>query len=81
MIANTECPKENPGNTLKRVLFHCINGLIVEVTSTKPPGGKIPDWPIVHQLSRDRLRYRETLSRIRNSILGFRRQEETKGEK
>jgi len=61
--------------------IHCINGLIVEVTSNKPPEGKIPDWPLVHQLSRDRLRYRETLSRIRNSILGFRRREETKGEK
>jgi len=31
--------------------------------------------------SRDRLRYREALSRIRNSIWGFRRREETKGEK
>ena len=65
----------------QKAFIHCINGLIVEVTSSKPPEGKIPDWPLVHQLSRDRLRYRETLSRIRNSILGFRRREETKGEK
>jgi len=63
------------------VFIHCINGLIVEVTSMKPPEGKMPDWSLVHQLSRDRLRYREALSRIRNSILGFRQREETKGEK
>jgi len=61
--------------------IHCINGLIVEVTSIKPPEGKMPDWTLVHQLSRDRHRYRETLSRIRNSVLGFRRREQTKGEK
>ena len=61
--------------------IHCINGLIVEVTSIKPPEGKMPDWPLIHQLSRDRLRYREALSRIRNSVLGFRRREEKKAEK
>jgi hypothetical protein len=61
--------------------IHCINGLIVEVTSIKPPEGKMPDWSLVHQLSRDRLRYREALSRIKNSILGFRQRVETKGEK
>jgi len=61
--------------------IHCINGLIVEVTSIKPTEGKMPDWPLVHQLSRDRLRYREALSRIRNSILGFRQREQTKSEK
>jgi len=62
------------------VFIHCINGLIVEVTSTKPPEGKLLDWALVHQLSRDRLRYRETLSKVKSSILAFRRRESTKGE-
>ena len=61
--------------------IHCINGLIIEVTSSRPPEGKMPDWSLVHQLSRDRLRYREALSRIRNFIWGFRRREQTTGEK
>ena len=67
--------------TLPTAFIHCVNGLIVEVTSIKPPERKMPDWPFIHQLSRDRLRYREALSRIRNSVLGFRRREERKAEK
>ena len=74
-------PEEERWHHAQTAFIHCINGLIVEVTSSKPPEGKMPDWPLVHQLSRDRLRYREALSRIRNSIWGFRRREETKGEK
>ena len=74
-------PEDERWQHSQTAFIHCVNGLIVEVTSIKPPEGKIPDWPLVHQLSRDRLRYRETLSRIRNSILGFRRREQTKGEK
>jgi len=50
--------------------------LIVEVLPNKPPEGKLPDWNLIHQLSRDRLRYREALSRIRNSIEGFRHRQE-----
>lgn len=74
-------PEDERWQHSQTVFIHCINGLIVEVTSIKPPEGKMPDWSLVHQLSRDRLRYREALSRIRNSILGFRQREETKGEK
>jgi len=61
--------------------IHCINGLIVEVTTTKPAEGKIPDWDLVHQLSRDRLCYRQALAGIRNSILGFRDRQKRKNHK
>jgi hypothetical protein len=54
--------------------------LIVEITCSRPPDGKLPDWNLIHQLSRDRLRYREALSRIKNSISGFRHRQETKTE-
>lgn len=74
-------PEDERWQHSQTAFIHCINGLIVEVTSIKPPEGKMPDWPLVHQLSRDRLRYREALSRIRNSILGFRRREQTLGGK
>jgi len=74
-------PEDERWQHPQTAFIHCVNGLIVEVTSIKPPEGKLPDWPLVHQLSRDRLRYREALSRIRNSVLRFRRREERKAEK
>lgn len=57
------------------VFIHCLNGLIIEIVSSKPPYGKLPDWNLIHQLSRDRLRYREALCRIKNTIEGFRRRQ------
>lgn len=63
-----------------KAFIHCINGLIVEVTPEKPSQGKLPDWDLIHTLSRDRLRFRRTLRGIRNSVLGFRRRMEA-GEK
>ena len=74
-------PEDERWQHPQTAFIHCVNGLIVEVTSIKPPERKMPDWPFIHQLSRDRLRYREALSRIRNSVLGFRRREERKAEK
>ena len=62
------------------VFIHCLNGLIVEIVQSKPPEGKLPDWHLIHQLSRDRLRYREALVGIRNSIEGFRYSLEHKAE-
>jgi len=55
-----------------KAFIHCINGLIVEVTPEKPPQGKLPDWDLIHTLSRDRHRFRQTLTVIKNSISGFR---------
>ena len=56
-------PEDERWKHFQPAFIHCLNGLIVEVTSTKPPEEKMPDWSLVHELSRDRLRYREALSR------------------
>lgn len=63
-----------------KVFVHCINGLIVEVTPEKPGEGELPDWNLIHTLSRDRLRFRHTLRGIRNSIDGFRERARLVGE-
>lgn len=63
-----------------KAFIHCLNGLIVEVTPEKPPQGKLPDWELIHKLSRDRQRYRQTLRVIKNSVLGFKERTEA-GEK
>jgi hypothetical protein len=55
-----------------KAFIHCLNGLIAEVTAEKPPESKLPDWAFIHQLSRDRCRFRQTLAGIRNIILAFR---------
>jgi hypothetical protein len=78
-----ECQRNTPEN--KRwdnpndVFIHCLNGLIVEITTSRPPEGRLPDWNLIHRLSRDRLRYREALSRIKNTVEGFRRRQEAEG--
>ena len=63
-----------------KAFIHCTNGLIVEVTQEKPPQGKLPDWDLIHKLSRDRQRFRQTLTSIKNSIMVFRERTEA-GEK
>lgn len=73
-------PEEEQWQHRHKVFIHCINGLIVEVTPGKPSEGNLPDWNLIHTLSRDRLRFRRTLRRIRNSIVGFRKRMES-GEK
>jgi len=73
-------PKEEQWQHPHKVFIHCINGLIVEITLGSPPESKLPDWNLIHTLSRDRLRFRRTLKGIRNSIFGFRRRMED-GEK
>jgi hypothetical protein len=71
-----ECQKKAPEDQRwehsHNVFIHCLNGLIFEVLPKKPLEGKLPDWNLIHQLSRDRLRYREALSGIKNFIEGFR---------
>jgi hypothetical protein len=68
-----DCREQTPEeNRWHKAFIHCINGLIVGVTPEKPPQGKLPDWDLIHKLSRDRHRFRQTLRSIRNSVLGFR---------
>lgn len=63
-----------------KAFIHCINGLIVEVVPEKPLEGKLPDWELIHKLSMDRQRYRQTLRFIRGSVLRFKERTEA-GEK
>lgn len=73
-------PKEKRWQHWHKAFIHCLNGLILEVTPQKPPQGKLPDWDLVHTLSKDRQCYRQTLRVVRNSILGFKQRMED-GEK
>jgi hypothetical protein len=42
--------------------------LIIEVTPEKPVQGKLPDWDLIHKISRDRLCFRRALIGIKNSV-------------
>jgi hypothetical protein len=67
-----DCRKHAPeDNSWHKAFIHCLNGLIIEVAPEKPPLGKLPDWDLIHKLSRDRSLYRETLRTIRGSVLSF----------
>ncbi len=74
-------PEKKRWERHQTVFIHSINGLIVEVTTTKPVDGNLPDWELIHQLSRDRMRYREALTGIRNTILVFRDRQRRKPDK
>lgn len=71
-VCQEQMPDEEHWQHPHQVFIHCINGLIVEVTPEKPPQGKLPDWDLIHKLSRDRHSFRRTLRGIKNSILVFR---------
>ena len=75
-----QMPKEEQWQHPHKAFIHCLNGLIVEITPEKPPEGKLPDWNLIHTLSRDRQRFRGTLRSIRNSISGFRERAKLKDE-
>lgn len=70
-------PEEKRWDNPHDVFIHCLNGLIVEVAASNSSEGNLPDWNLIHQISRDRLRYREALSRIKNTVEGFRRRQES----
>jgi hypothetical protein len=64
-------PKEERWQHWRKVFIHCLNGLILEVAADKPQESKLPDWELIHKLSRDRQRFRQTLKIVRNSVLDF----------
>jgi hypothetical protein len=63
---------ENAGMAWHKSYIHCINGLIVEVSSEKGEDPKLPDWDLIHEISRDRHNFRSLLLKIDNRIRGFR---------
>ncbi len=72
-----ECRKQTTEEAQwHKAFIHCLNGLIVEVTPEKPTQGKLPDWELIHKLSRDRQRFRQTLRAIRGSVLRFKERTE-----
>jgi len=72
-----DCRKQMPDeNRWHNAFIHCINGLIIEVSPEKPSQSKLPDWELVHKLSRDRQRYRQTLRVIRGTVLRFKERTE-----
>src|SRR5437879_2668715 len=73
-------PEEERWQHWHKAFIHCLNGLILEVAADKPPEGKLPDWELIHKLSRDRQRFRQTLRIVRNSVLVFKERNEA-GEK
>jgi len=56
--------------------IHCLNGLIVEVSSERGEDRKLPDWDLIHQISRDRHNFRTLLLKIDNKIRNFRRRKD-----
>jgi hypothetical protein len=62
-----------------KAYVHCINGLIVGVSKVREEEDKLPDWDLIHRISRDRHNYRTVLLRIDGLIKNFRSRKE--GEK
>lgn len=69
---------ENAKKVWHKSYIHCINGLIVEVASEKGEDRKLPDWDLIHKISRDRHNFRTLLSRIDNRIRRFRERKDGK---
>lgn len=67
---------ENAKLVWHKSYIHCINGLIVDVAGEKGEDRKLPDWDLVHTISRDRHNFRSLLLKIDNSIRNFRRRKD-----
>jgi len=47
--------------------------LIIEISGERGDDLRLPDWELIHEISRDRHDFRSLLLRIDNQIRGFRR--------
>lgn len=70
---------ENAKPDWQKAYVRCINGMIVEVSNAELKEETLPDWTLIHKISRDRHNYRSTLLRIDGMIKSFshRKKEET----
>jgi len=59
-----------------KVYVHCINGLIVGISNARGEEEKLPDWTLIHRISRDRHNYRNLLLKIDGKIRNFRERKE-----
>ena len=62
---------ENAKIDWHKVYVHCINGLIVGISNARGEEEKLPDWTLIHRISRDRHNYRNLLlkSTVRSRAL------------
>jgi hypothetical protein len=63
---------ENAKIDWHKVYVHCINGLIVGISNARGEEEKLPDWTLIHRISRDRHNYRNLLLKIDGTIRNFR---------
>ncbi|MBW1946410.1 MAG: hypothetical protein JRI33_00575 [Deltaproteobacteria bacterium] len=63
---------ENAKIAWHKSYIHCINGLIVEVSTERVEDRKLPDWELIHKISRERHNFRSLLLKIDNTIRNFR---------
>jgi hypothetical protein len=62
---------ENAKIDWHKVYVHCINGLIVGISNARSEEEKLPNWTLIHKISRDRHNYRNLLSKIDGTIKNF----------
>jgi hypothetical protein len=69
---------ENAKPDWHKAYVHCINGLIVEISISRTEDRNLPDWDLIHRVSRDRHNYRGCLLKIDGMIKNFRSRKEEK---
>ena len=62
---------ENAKPDWQKAYVRCINGMIVEVSMNKVEDETLPDWSLLHKISRDRHNYRSNLLKIDGMIQRF----------
>ena len=62
---------ENAKPDWHKAYIHCINGMIVDVSTIKMEDEVLPDWTLIHKISRERHIYRSALTGIGNIIRSF----------
>lgn len=62
---------ENAKPDWHKAYVHCMNGMIVDVSSIKMEDAVFPDWTLIHKVSRERHIYRSILAGIENLIRNF----------
>jgi hypothetical protein len=54
-----------------KIYIHCLNGLIVDISNARREEEKLPDWALIHKISRDRHNFRNLLFKIDGTIKNF----------
>jgi hypothetical protein len=65
---------EKDGNAKRgwhKAYVHCINGLVIGISASGTGVQKLPDWDLIHKISRERKNYRSVLLKIDDRINNF----------